>query len=59
MDKNYGNMNDFYMYSTRNRDVQNTVDMLIEDKPVNVTIIIDSGATVIVIDFNVGKNLNS
>ena len=45
MDKNYGNMDDFYMYSTRNRDVQNTVDMLIEDKPVNVTIIIDSGAT--------------
>ena len=36
MDKNHGNRDDFYVFSTRNGDAENTVKMLIENKLVNV-----------------------
>ena len=42
MDPNYANSDDFYVFSARNSEGENTKEMLIEDKPVNV--IIDSGA---------------
>ena len=42
MDETRGNRDDFYVFSARSRDAQNTVEMLIQDKPINV--IIDSGA---------------
>ena len=42
MDGNHANSDDFCMFSAGNIEGQNTVGMLIEDKPVNV--IIDSGA---------------
>ena len=41
MDPNHANSNDFYVSITGNSEGQNTIEMLIEDKPVNV--IIDSG----------------
>ena len=42
MDKSRGNRDDFYVFSARSGDAQNTVEMLIQDKPINI--IIDSGA---------------
>ena len=42
MDESRGNRDDFYMFSARSGEAQNTVEMLIEDKPINV--ILDSGA---------------
>ena len=42
MDESHGNRDDFYVFSARSGEAQNTVEMLIEDKPINV--IIDSGA---------------
>ena len=42
MDGNHANSDDFYVFIAGNIEGQNTVEMLIEDKPVNV--IIDSGA---------------
>ena len=41
-DESRGNRDDFYVFSGRSREAQNTIEMLIEDKPINV--IIDSGA---------------
>ena len=41
MNPNYANSDDFYVFSAGNSEGQNTIEMLIEDKPVNV--IIDSG----------------
>ena len=41
MDPNHANSNDFYVSITGNSEGQNTIEMLIEDKPVNV--IIESG----------------
>ena len=41
-DPNHTNSDDFYVFSAGNSEGQNTIEMLIEDKPVNV--IIDSGA---------------
>ena len=42
MDKSCGNKDDFYVFSARSGEEQNTVEILNEDKPINV--IIDSGA---------------
>ena len=42
MDPNYANSDDFYVFSAGNSEGQNTIEMLTEDKPVNV--IIDAGA---------------
>ena len=42
MDPNHANSDDFYEFSAGNSEGKNTMEMLIEDKPVNV--IIDSGA---------------
>ena len=42
MDESCGNRDDFYVFSARSREAQNTTEMLIEGKPINV--IIDSGA---------------
>ena len=42
MDESRENKDDFYVFSARSREAQNTVDMLLEDQPINVTI--DSGA---------------
>ena len=41
MDESRGNRDDFYVFSARSGEAQNTVEMLIEDKPINV--ITDSG----------------
>jgi len=38
MDESRGNKDDFYVFSARSRKAQNTVEMLIEDKPINVII---------------------
>ena len=38
MDPNHANNDDFYVFSTGNSEGQNTIEMLIEDKPVNVMI---------------------
>ena len=42
MDESRGNKDDFYVFSARSREAQNTVEMLLEDQPINITI--DSGA---------------
>ena len=42
MDESQGNKDDFYVFSARSREAQNTVEMLLEDQPINVTI--DPGA---------------
>ena len=42
MDPNHANSDDFYEFSAGNSEGKNTMEMLIEDKSVNV--IIDSGA---------------
>ena len=42
MAENRGNRDNFYVFSARSGEAQNTVEMLIEDKPINV--IIDSEA---------------
>ena len=42
MDPNHAKSDDFYEFSAGNSEGKNTMEMLIEDKPVNV--IIDSGA---------------
>ena len=42
MGPNYANSDDLYVFNAGNSEEQNTIEMLIEDKPVNV--IIDSGA---------------
>ena len=42
MDEIRGNKEDCYVFSSRRGEAQNTVEMLIEDKPIKVTI--DSAA---------------
>ena len=42
MAETQGNKDDFYVFSARSREAQNTVEILFEDQPINVTI--DSGA---------------
>ena len=42
IDGNHGNIDDYHVFSIRDGVAQNTVEMLIEDKPVNI--VIDSGA---------------
>ena len=42
MDKSRGHRDDFYVFSTRNGDAQNTVEMLIQGKLLNVST--ESGA---------------
>ena len=39
MDESRGKKDDFYLFSTRSGKEQNTVEMLIEDRP--ITVIID------------------
>ena len=39
MDESRGKKDDFYLFSTRSGKAQNTVEMLIEDRP--ITVIID------------------
>ena len=55
MDPNHANSDDFYVFSAGNSEGQNTIEMLIEDKPVNV--VIDSGENCNLMSEEVSKSI--